>query len=124
MFGTLGSTLLISSADLITMYLSRELQSFGVYILAALYRNYESATSAGLKYFLLGGLSSCIILLGAGLIYTYTGLTNFEAINSLVSVYENSSVLLQAGANGFTLGIILGIVGFLFKISAASWLLN
>jgi NADH-ubiquinone oxidoreductase chain 2 len=119
LFSTLGSTLLISSADLITMYLSIELQSFGVYILATLYRNSESATSAGLKYFLLGGLSSCLILLGAGLIYTYTGLTNFEAIYSLVSVYDMSSVLLQAGANGFTLGIILIIVGFLFKVSAA-----
>jgi len=119
LFSTLGSTLLVSSADLITMYLSIELQSFGVYILAALHRNSESATNAGLKYFLLGGLSSCLILLGAGLIYTYTGLTNFEAIYSLVSVYDTSSVLLQAGANGFTLGIILIIVGFLFKISAA-----
>jgi NADH-ubiquinone oxidoreductase chain 2 len=119
LFSALGSTLLVSSGDLITMYLSIELQSFGVYILATLYRNSESATNAGLKYFLLGGLSSCLILLGAGLIYTYTGLTNFEAIYSLVSVYDSSSLLLQSGGNGFTLGIILIIVGFLFKIAAA-----
>ena len=51
------------------MYLSIELQSFGLYILATLYKDSDKATSAGLKYFLLGGLSSCIILLGAGLIY-------------------------------------------------------
>ena len=64
LFSTLGASLLISSADLISMYLSIELQSFGVYILSTLYRNSESATSAGLKYFLLGSLSSCISLFG------------------------------------------------------------
>ena len=54
LFSTLGASLLVSSADLIPMYLSIELQSFGVYILSTLYRDSESATSAGLKYFLLG----------------------------------------------------------------------
>jgi NADH-ubiquinone oxidoreductase chain 2 len=68
------------------MYLSIELQSFALYLLASLYRESESVTSAGLKYFLLGGLSSCFILLGAGLIYAYTGLTNLEALYSLFSV--------------------------------------
>ena len=67
------------------MYLSLELQSFGVYILATIYRNSESATSAGLKYFLLGGLSSCLILLGCVLIYSYTGLISFEEIYSLLT---------------------------------------
>jgi NADH-ubiquinone oxidoreductase chain 2 len=116
LFSTLGASLLVSSCDLISMYLSIELQSFGVYILATLYRNSESATSAGLKYFLLGGLSSCIILLGASLIYTYTGLTNFESIYSLISVsynYNNDIIL------GLSLGLILIIIGFLFKIAAA-----
>jgi NADH-ubiquinone oxidoreductase chain 2 len=114
MFSTLGASLLISSADLISMYLSIELQSFGVYILSTLYRNSESATSAGLKYFLLGSLSSCFILLGSGLIYTFTGLTNFESIYSLLSVSNNNSIV-----QGFTLGFIFIFVGFLFKISAA-----
>ena len=77
LFSSLGASLLVSSSDLISMYLSIELQSFGVYILTTLYRESESATSAGLKYFLLGGLSSCLILLGSGIIYTYTGLTHF-----------------------------------------------
>jgi NADH-ubiquinone oxidoreductase chain 2 len=119
LFSTLGASLLVSSYDLISMYLSIELQSFGVYILATLYRNSESATSAGLKYFLLGGLSSCIILLGASLIYTYTGLTNFESIYSLISVYAQS---FGPGADiiiGLSLGLILVIIGFLFKIAAA-----
>src|SRR5882672_9356740 len=114
MFSTLGASLLVSSADLISMYLSIELQSFGVYILSTLYRNSESATSAGLKYFLLGSFSSCIILLGSGLIYTFTGLTNFESIYSLLSVSNNNSII-----QGLTLGFSLIFVGFLFKISAA-----
>jgi NADH-ubiquinone oxidoreductase chain 2 len=114
MFSTLGASLLISSSDLISMYLSIELQSFGVYILSTLYRNSESATSAGLKYFLLGSLSSCLILLGSGLIYTYTGLTNFESIYSLLSVSNNNNII-----QGLTLGFIFIFVGFLFKISAA-----
>jgi NADH-ubiquinone oxidoreductase chain 2 len=113
LFSTLGASLLISSSDLISMYLSIELQSFGVYILATLYKDSESATSAGLKYFLLGGLSSCIILLGASIIYTYTGLTNFDAIYSLISVSNNNII------QGISLGLIFIIVGFLFKIAAA-----
>ena len=114
LFSTFGASLLISSADLISMYLSIELQSFGLYILATLYRDSESATSAGLKYFLLGGLSSCLILLGAGLIYTFTGLTNFESIYSLISVSDSYNII-----QGLSLGFILIFVGFLFKIAAA-----
>lgn len=83
LFSTLGASLLISSADLISMYLSIELQSFGVYILSSLYRDSESSTSAGLKYFLLGALSSCLILLGSALIYSFTGLTNLESLYSI-----------------------------------------
>jgi len=116
LFSILGSSLLISSFDLISLYLSIELQSFGLYILATLYRNSESATSAGLKYFLLGGFSSCLILLGIGLIYSYTGLTNFESIYLLntISGIDQPTVL-----QGLSLGLIIIFVGFLFKIAAA-----
>ena len=118
LFSTLGSLMLVSCSDLISMYLSIELQSFGVYILATLYRDSALATSAGLKYFLLGGLSSCLILLGAGLIYSYTGLTNFESIYSLcgVSLYGNNSSLIS---QGLLIGFTIIFVGFLFKIAAA-----
>ena len=119
LFSTLGSSLLLSSSDLLSMYLSIELQSFGVYILATLFRESRLATSAGLKYFLLGGLSSCLILLGSGLVYFYTGLTNLESIYSLISVSNSESI-----TQGLSLGLILIFVGFLFKISAAplhSW---
>jgi NADH-ubiquinone oxidoreductase chain 2 len=117
------------------MYLSIELQSFGVYILATVFRDSDSATSAGLKYFLLGGLSSCLILLGVGLIYSYSGLTNFEAIYSLISVISESNISLtiQGGTDisnnvyylpnniiqGLNLGFIFIFVGLLFKIAAA-----
>jgi len=115
MFSVLGASLLISSSNLISMYLSIELQSFAVYILSTLYRNSESATSAGLKYFLLGSLASCFILLGSGLIYTFTGLTNLESIYNLISVTDPIS--------NITLGIALGFIfifaGFLLKVAAA-----
>ena len=114
LFSVLGSLLLVSSADLLSMYLSIELQSFGVYILATLYRDSILATSAGLKYFLLGGFSSCLILLGAGLVYSFTGLTNLDSIYSLLSVSDNISVY-----QGLTFGIFLIFIGLLFKIAAA-----
>jgi NADH-ubiquinone oxidoreductase chain 2 len=116
LFSSLGSSLLISSYDLISVYLSIELQSFGLYVLSTLYRDSESATSSGLKYFLLGGLSSCIILLGTGIIYSYTGTTNLESlyiINSVIDV--NQQYIIQ----GLSLGLSLIFIGFLFKIAAA-----
>jgi len=140
LFNILGALFLISSLDLISMYLSIELQSFGLYILATLYKEKYSSTSAGLKYFLLGGLSSCIILLGCGIIYSYIGLTNLESIYSMISVYffnypsllltqhvaagSLSSLTLEEVYNldvfrGISLGIILIFSGFLFKIAAS-----
>lgn len=142
LFSSLGSCLLISSFDLISLYISIELQSFGLYVLSTLYKDSESSTKAGLKYFLLGGLSSCIILLGCGIIYSYTGLTNFESIYSIIStsnsvnyldfqspalsacLSNNNSVYLnylpgQLAVQGLSLGLILIFIGFLFKIAAA-----
>jgi NADH-ubiquinone oxidoreductase chain 2 len=116
LFSILGSSLLISSFDLISLYLSIELQSFGLYVLSTLYRDSESSTSAGLKYFLLGGLSSCLILLGSGLIYSYTGVTNFESLYLLNSISDlDQEYVIQ----GLSLGLIIIFVGFLFKIAAA-----
>jgi NADH-ubiquinone oxidoreductase chain 2 len=115
MFSVLGASLLISSSNLISMYLSIELQSFAVYILTTLYRNSESATNAGLKYFLLGSLASCFILLGSGLIYAFTGLTNLESIYNLISVTGPISNITL----GIALGFILIFAGFLLKVAAA-----
>ena len=125
LFSSLGSCLLISSFDLISLYISIELQSFGLYVLSTLYRDSESSTKAGLKYFLLGGLSSCIILLGCGIIYSYTGLTNFESIFSIISTSNSMSLSSITPAislwpvQGLSLGLILIFIGFLFKIAAA-----
>ena len=129
LFCTLGASLLISCSDLISMYLSIELQSFSLYVLSTLYKNSELATSAGLKYFLLGGLSSCLILFGAGLIYAYTGLTNFESIYSFLSIYSievNNNllhniypILSEEYSTSILLGFIFIFVGFLFKVAAA-----
>jgi NADH-ubiquinone oxidoreductase chain 2 len=115
MFSILGASLLISSSNLISMYLSIELQSFAIYILSTIYKNSQFATSAGLKYFLLGSLASCFILLGSGLIYTFTGLTHLESIYNLISVNEPLSYLTQ----GLALGFIFIFSGFLLKIAAA-----
>src|ERR1700753_34311 len=115
-FSTLGASLLISSSNLISMYLSTELQSFAVYILPTLYKDSELATNAGLKYFLLGSLASCFILLGSGLIYTYTGLTNLESIYNFISVTESLSSNIS---QGIALGFIIIFVGYLLKVSAA-----
>jgi NADH-ubiquinone oxidoreductase chain 2 len=73
-----GSLLLISSSDLVSVYLTLELQSYGLYLLCTIYRNSEISISSGLTYFLLGGLSSCFILLGIGLIYANVGTTYLD----------------------------------------------
>lgn len=120
LFTLIGTTFLISSGDLISMYLSIELQSFAVYILACIYRESESATSAGLKYFLLGGLSSALILLGSALIYKYTGLTNFTDIYSITSITtDNNYSETEDIIKGLILGMSIITVGFLFKIAGA-----
>jgi len=113
---SLGIILLISSYDLIMVYLALELQSLSLYILASLKRNSEFSTEAGLKYFILGALSSGIFLFGCSLIYGFTGSTSFEILNILLSYNTFTTNEISIGIN---LGIILIAVGFLFKIAAA-----
>jgi NADH-ubiquinone oxidoreductase chain 2 len=84
-----GATLLIASADLGSLYLCIELQSFSLYIISSMHRNSESSTGSALTYFLLGGLSSCFILLGIALIYANSGLTSLDGIYSIISDSEN-----------------------------------
>jgi NADH-ubiquinone oxidoreductase chain 2 len=122
-----GSVFLMSSSDLISIFLSIELQSYGLYILSTLYRDSEKATSGGLTYFLLGGLSSCFILLGSSLLYSNTGTTSLEGIyviNSISGVQpENidldNTILYTYTPNYLNISLIILSVGFLFKISAA-----
>jgi NADH-ubiquinone oxidoreductase chain 2 len=120
-----GSILLISSNDLISIYLSIELQSYGLYLLCTMYRNSESSTSSGLTYFLLGGLSSCFILLGIGLIYANSGTTyldNFYIITNLSNIIngeEQNNIIYGDIVNYIPYCLLLITIGFLFKISAA-----
>lgn len=116
LFTTMGATFLLGTADIVSLYLSIELQSFGVYILAAIYRDSESGTAASLKYFLLGALSSALILLGSGIVYGYSGLTNLDSIYELMSVPAVSDASYN---HGLFLGLILITTGLLFKVAAA-----
>jgi NADH-ubiquinone oxidoreductase chain 2 len=88
LFTISGATLLMCSGDLGSIYLCIELQSFSLYIISSLHRNSESSTGSALTYFLLGGLSSCFILLGIGLIYANSGLTNLDGMYSIISDSE------------------------------------
>lgn len=86
LFSTLSMLLIISSFDLISMYLSIELQSLSFYVLAAFKRNNEYSTESGLKYFILGALSSGLLLFGETIIYGFTGLTNFEELTKFMLI--------------------------------------
>src|SRR5947209_1509238 len=77
---------LMSTNDLVSIFLSIELQSYGLYLLSTIYRNSELSTTGGLIYFLLGGLSSCFILLGTSLLYVNSGTTSMDGIYILNSI--------------------------------------
>jgi len=83
-----GSVFLMSASDLVSIFLAIELQSYGLYIISTLYRDSEQATTGGLTYFLLGGLSSCFILLGSSLLYANSGTTSLEGIYVVSSISE------------------------------------
>jgi NADH-ubiquinone oxidoreductase chain 2 len=88
-----GAVFLVSTSDLVSIFLSIELQSYGLYLLSTLYRNSELATSGGLTYFLLGGLSSCFILLGTALLYANSGTTSLDGIYVIASISDIGSEL-------------------------------
>ncbi|PTB47243.1 hypothetical protein M431DRAFT_102912 [Trichoderma harzianum CBS 226.95] len=86
-----GAIFLMSTNDLVSIFLAIELQSYGLYILSTIYRNSELSTTGGLMYFLLGGLSSCFILLGTGLIYANSGSTSLDGLYIITSISDISS---------------------------------
>jgi NADH-ubiquinone oxidoreductase chain 2 len=88
LFIVTGSLFLISTSDLVSIFLAIELQSYGLYLLSSSYRNSESATSGGLTYFLLGGLSSCFILLSTSLLYANSGTTSLEGLYVITSISD------------------------------------
>ena len=119
-----GALFLISSSDIVSIFLSIELQSYGLYLLATLYRNSELSTSAGLTYFLLGGLSSCFIVLGTSLLYANSGTTNLEGYYIITSLSNIANEFLINALDLYkplyiNVSLIIMTVGFLFKMSAA-----
>jgi len=86
-----GAVFLMSTNDLVSIFLSIELQSYGLYLLSTIYRNSELSTTGGLIYFLLGGLSSCFILLGSALLYANSGTTNFDGLYIIKNINDLDS---------------------------------
>jgi NADH-ubiquinone oxidoreductase chain 2 len=124
LFIIIGAIFLVSTSDLVSIFLSIELQSYGLYLLSTLYRNSELATSGGLTYFLLGGLSSCFILLGTSLLYANSGTTNLDGIyiiTSLSDIANNNThnLLYWYKSHYINFSLLILSVGFLFKVSAA-----
>ncbi|MEP3233024.1 MAG: NADH-quinone oxidoreductase subunit NuoN [Hyphomicrobiales bacterium] len=107
---TLGMMMMISSNDLIALYLGLELQSLSLYVIASINRDSTRSTEAGLKYFVLGALSSGFLLYGMSLIYGFTGHTGYGAIAEALQA-DSSSV-------GIVIGLVFVLAGLAFKISA------
>jgi NADH-quinone oxidoreductase subunit N len=108
LLSTVGMMVLISAADLIMLYLGLELMSLALYVVAASHRDDAKSTEAGLKYFVLGALSSGMLLYGASLIYGFTGTVNFAGIAAAAKV----------GSPGIVFGIVFLLAGLCFKVSA------
>ncbi len=108
---TLGMLMMISANDLIALYLGLELQSLALYVVAAFRRDSLRSTEAGLKYFVLGALSSGLLLYGCSLIYGFTGSTRFDVLASALASGEGANI-------GLIVGLVFLISGLAFKISA------
>src|ERR1700744_3254259 len=108
LLSTLGMMVLISAGDLIMLYLGLELMSLALYVVAASDRENLKSTEAGLKYFVLGALSSGMLLYGASLIYGFTGTVSFAGI----------AVAAKTGSIGIVFGIVFLLAGLCFKVSA------
>ncbi len=110
LLATLGMMLMVSASSFIALYMGLELQSLALYVLAAFNRDHLRSTEAGLKYFVLGALSSGMMLYGISLVYGFTGTVNFTGI---------AHVIAQSGVGiGLVLGLVFLISGLAFKVSA------
>jgi NADH-quinone oxidoreductase subunit N len=108
LLSTLGMMVLISAGDLILLYLGLELMSLALYVVAASNRDDAKSTEAGLKYFVLGALSSGMLLYGASLIYGFTGTIGFAGIAAAA----------KTGSIGIVFGLVFLLAGLCFKVSA------
>ena len=112
LFATLGMLMMVSANDLIALYLGLELQSLSLYVLAAFRRDTLRSSEAGLKYFVLGALSSGMLLYGCSMIYGFVGATGFDAIAAAVGNGGEPSL-------GLVVGLVFLLAGLCFKVSAA-----
>jgi NADH-quinone oxidoreductase subunit N len=110
LLAVLGMLVMVSAADMMTLYLGFELQSLAMYICAAIARDSLRSTEAGLKYFVLGALASGLLIYGISLVYGFAGTTNFAGL---------ANVLSTGAGYGTIIGIVFVLVGIAFKISAA-----
>ena len=110
LLATLGMLMMISANDMIALYMGLELQSLALYVVAALNRDSVRSTEAGLKYFVLGALSSGMLLYGCSLVYGFTGATGFEQIASAATGEQVNL--------GLIFGLVFIIAGLAFKVSA------
>ena len=117
LLSVLGMLCLVSTYDLLSLYLAVELMSLSFYILAAYKRNSEFSGEAGLKYFILGAFSSGLLLFGSSILYGFTGMTNFEDIAKLLLGLGTISDPLSY--NGIVIGILFVSIALLFKVAAA-----
>src|SRR3954465_1133284 len=106
---SVGMLIMISANDLIALYLGLELQSLAAYVIASFHRDNLRSTEAGLKYFVLGALSSGMLLYGASLVYGFTGTVSFPGI---------ATALEGASGTGVVLGLVFLAAGVCFKMSA------
>src|SRR3984957_4861838 len=109
LLATLGMMILISASDFIALYLGLELMSLSLYVVAAYHRDNARASEAGLKYFVLGALSSGMLLYGASLIYGFAGTVSFTGV--AVAIHGQASI-------GIVFGLVFLLAGLAFKISA------
>ena len=116
LFATVGMMLMISANDLIALYLGLELQSLSLYVLAAFRRDSVKSTEAGLKYFVLGALSSGMLLYGASLLYGFAGGTGFAQIAQALAGAAKAGAFVPAGV---LFGLVFVLAGLAFKVSAA-----
>ncbi len=108
--GTVGMMVMVSAGDLMTLYMGLELQSLSLYVVASLNRDSVKSTEAGLKYFVLGALSSGLLLYGSSLVYGYSGTTLFSGI---IEAANHGQVGL-----GLLIGLVFVTAGLAFKVSA------
>lgn len=109
LFNAVGMGMMVSATDLMTLYIGLEMSSLSSYVLASFARSNEKSSEAGLKYFVLGGLASGIILYGVSLVYGFSGTTNYEGIRAAFALEFST---------GAMFGVVFVLAGLAFKIAA------